>query len=78
MFYLYYTESVERDLEGYHPNYKEDEDQPAISVPIADANHLVKYVTMGVPEWGEPWWSIDHVSDFTIPHLFKCYLNAHH
>ena len=50
MFYLYYTESVERDLEGYHPNYKEDEDQSVTSVPIAYTNNLVKYVTGKVSE----------------------------
>ena len=50
-----------------HPNYKEDDDQPVTSVPIidaADADHLVKYVTEEIPEWGEPWWSVDHVSIF--------------
>ena len=78
MFYLYYTESVERDLEGYHPNYKEDEDQSVTSVPVANANHLVKYITGEVPELGEPWWNVDHVSIFTILHLFKYYLNVHH
>ena len=47
-----------------HPNYEEDEDQPATSVPIASADYLVKYVTREVPEWGEPWWNVDHVSIF--------------
>ena len=60
------------------PNYEEDEDQPATSVPIASANHLVKYVIEEVLQWGEPWWSVDHVSIFTIPHLFRFYLNVHH
>ena len=48
-----------------HPNYEEDDDQPVTSVPVAeatDANHLVKYVTGEIPKWGEPWWSVDHVS----------------
>ena len=49
-----------------HPNYEEDDDQPRLSVPIAeaDADHLVKYITREVLEWGEPWWSVDHVSIF--------------
>ena len=47
-----------------HPNYEEDDDQPVTSVPVADADHLVKYVTGEVPQWGEPWWSVDHVSIF--------------
>ena len=47
-----------------HPNYEEDDDQPATSVPIAAADHLVKYVTGEVPEWGESWWSVEHVSIF--------------
>ena len=40
------------------------------SIPIADADadHLVKYITGEVPDWGEPWWTIDHVSI-----LFKCF-----
>ena len=48
-----------------HPNYEEDDDQPVTSAPVADADHLVKYVTGEIPEWGEPWWSVDHVSIFT-------------
>ena len=50
-----------------HPNYEEDDDQPMTSIPVADAadvDHLVKYVTGEIPEWGEPWWSVDHVSIF--------------
>ena len=47
-----------------HPNYKEDDDQRVTSVPIADADHLVKYMTGEVPKWGELWWSVDHVSIF--------------
>ena len=47
-----------------HPNYDEDKDQHVMSVPIASVDHLVKYVTWEVPEWGEPWWSVDHVSIF--------------
>ena len=47
-----------------HPNYEEDDDQSTTSVPIADADHLVKYITGEVLEWGEPWWSVDHVSIF--------------
>ena len=49
-----------------HPNYKDDDDQPTTSVPIVDvdADHLVKYITGEVPEWDEPWWSVDHVSIF--------------
>ena len=47
-----------------HPNYEEDDDQPTTSVPIVDADHLVKYITGDVLEWGEPLWSIDHVSIF--------------
>ena len=47
-----------------HPNYEEDDDQPTMSVPIADADHLVKYITGEVPKWGEPWWSVDHVNIF--------------
>ena len=45
-----------------HSNYEEDDDQPVTSVPIADAadvDHLVKYVTREILEWGEPWWSVD-------------------
>ena len=61
-----------------HPNYEEDDDQPTMSVPIADVDHLVKYVTGEVLEWGEPWWNVDHVSDFMILHLFRCYLNVYH
>ena len=38
-----------------HPNYEEDDDQPMTSVPIVAADHLVKYVTGEVPEWGESW-----------------------
>ena len=38
-----------------HPNYEEDDDQPTTSVPIVAADHLVKYITGEVPEWGEPW-----------------------
>ena len=37
-----------------HPNYEEDDDQPARSVPVADADELVKYVKGEVPQWGEP------------------------
>ena len=48
-----------------HPNYEEDDDQPARSVPVADADELVKYVTGEIPEWGEPWRSVDHVSIFS-------------
>ena len=33
-----------------HPNYEKDDDQPTTNV--------------SVPEWGEPWWSVDHVSIF--------------
>ena len=55
-----------------HPNYEEDDDQPTTSIPIAvadtDADHLVKYITGEVPDWGEPWWTVDHVSS-----LFKCF-----
>ena len=47
-----------------HPNYEEDDDQLVTSVPVADADHLVRYVTREVPEWGEPWWSVDHVNIF--------------
>ena len=47
-----------------HPNYEEDDDQLVTSVPFADTDHLIKYVTREVPEWGEPWWSVDHVSIF--------------
>ena len=47
-----------------HPNYEEDDDQPTTSVPIADADHLVKYITGEILEWGELWWSVDHVSIF--------------
>ena len=46
-----------------HPNYEEDDDQPMTSVPVAD--HLVKYVMGEIPDWGEPWWSVDHVSIFS-------------
>ena len=48
-----------------HPNYEEDDDQPMKSVPVTDADHLVKYVTGEIPEWGKPWWSVDHVSIFS-------------
>ena len=48
-----------------HPNYKEDDDQPVTSVPVADADHLVKYVTGEIFEWGEPWWSVEHVNIFS-------------
>ena len=47
-----------------HPNYEKDDDQPTTSVPIAATDHLVKYITGEVLEWGEPWWSVDHVSIF--------------
>ena len=47
-----------------HPNYKEDDNQPMTSVPVADVDHLVNYVMGEVLEWGEPWWSVDHVSIF--------------
>ena len=50
-----------------HLNYEEDDDQHVTNVPIADtadADHLVKYVTGEIPEWGEAWWSVDHVSIF--------------
>ena len=56
---------LERIWKPDHPNYEEDEDQLAMSVLVANANHLVKYVTKEVLEWGEPWWSVDYVSDFT-------------
>ena len=47
-----------------HPNYEEDDDQPVTSIPVVDADHLVKYVTWEIPEWGEPWWSVNHGSIF--------------
>ena len=50
-----------------HPNYEEDDEQPVTSLPIADAgdaDHLVKYVIGEIPDWGEAWWSVDHVSIF--------------
>ena len=47
-----------------HPNYEEDDNQPVTSVPVADVDHLVKYVTGEVPQWGESWWTVDHVSIF--------------
>ena len=47
-----------------HPNYEEDDDHPMTNVPIADSDHLVKYIIGEVPEWSEPWWSVDHVSIF--------------
>ena len=50
-----------------HPNYEEDDEQPVTSLPLAnaiDADHLVKYVTREILEWGEAWWSVDHVSIF--------------
>ena len=49
-----------------HPNYEENDGQPATSVHIVAADHLVKYVMGEVLEWGEPWWNVDHVSDFMI------------
>ena len=55
---------LEKIWKANHPNYDEDKDQHVMSVPIANANHLVKYITGEVPEWGEPWWSVDHVSIF--------------
>ena len=33
-----------------HPNYEKDDVQPTTSVPIVDANHLVKYITEEVPD----------------------------
>ena len=48
-----------------HPNYEKDDDQPVMSVHVADADHLVKYVTGEIPDWGETWWSVDHVSIFS-------------
>ena len=36
---------LEDILKADHPNYEEDDDQPVTSVPVADADHLVKYVT---------------------------------
>ena len=47
-----------------HSNYEKDDDQSATSVPIIAADHLVKYVTGEIPEWGEPWWNVDYVSIF--------------
>ena len=47
-----------------------------MSVPIADVDHLVKYVMGEILEWDEPWWSVDHIRDFKISHLFRCYLNV--
>ena len=47
-----------------HFNYEEDDDQPTTSVLVAAADHLVKYVMGEALEWGEPWWSVDHVSIF--------------
>ena len=55
---------LQRIWKADHPNYEEDDDQPTTSVPIIDADHLVKYITGEVPEWDEPWWSVDHVSIF--------------
>ena len=47
-----------------HPNYEEDDDQSTMIVPITDVDHLVKYITEKVLEWGEPWWTVDHVGIF--------------
>ena len=47
-----------------HTNYEEDDEQPVTSLPLADADHLVKYVTGEILEWGQAWWSVDHVSIF--------------
>ena len=55
---------LEKIWKADHPNYEEDDDQPVTSVPSTDADHLVKYVTGEIPECGEPWWSVDHVSIF--------------
>ena len=56
---------LEKIWKADHPNYEEDDNQPMTSVLVAaDADHLVKYVTGEIPEWGEPWWSVDHVSIF--------------
>ena len=45
---LCFISIIQSLLEGIwkagHPNYEEDEDQPTTSVPIANADHLVKYV----------------------------------
>ena len=61
--------TIQSLLEGIwkadHPNYKKDDDQPVTSVPVADADHMVKYVTGETLEWGEPWWSVNHVSIFS-------------
>ena len=42
---------LEKIWKADHPNYEEDD-------------HLVKYVTGEILEWGEAWWSVDHVSIF--------------
>ena len=55
---------LEKIWKADHPNYEEDDHQPVTSVPVADADHLVKYVTGEILDWGEPWWSVDHVSIF--------------
>ena len=65
-----------------HPNYEEDDNQPVTSVSVADAadaDHLVKYVTGEIPEWGEPWWSVNHVSILlSLEQLCRFYLDVHH
>ena len=62
---IYIIQSLLQEIwNADRPNYEKDDDQPTTSIPIADADHLVKYITGEVPEWGEPWWSVDHVSIF--------------
>ena len=59
-----------------HPNYEEEKLKPRLSLPIAGASNLVQYVMGERLEWGEPWWSVDHVSDFLIFHItiILCYI----
>ena len=65
---LYVISIIQCLLQGIwkanHPNYDEDDDQPTKSVPIANVDHLVKYITGEVPEWGASWWSVDYVNNF--------------
>ena len=78
MFYLYYTDSVGKNMVRYFHSSQEDELEPATSVLNVEANDLVKYVMREIPIQGEPLWSVDYVSDFSIRHLFISYLNVCH
>ena len=69
---------LENILKVEHPNYEKRELEPGSSLPIAGASDLVQYMIEERLEWGESWWSVDHVSDFPIFHItiILCYINV--